>query len=94
MQTNKNAGEVRRSRDLSSCRVNMAACGAWEDNEGTNTKRLSHPLHANSLLSALNENRKLPNFCDGVVCVSGEEIPVQKNILAATSPYFRLVPSR
>jgi hypothetical protein len=50
---------------------------------------LSHPLHAKTLLDALNENRKNSSLCDGIVAINDIDIPVQRNVLAAASPYFR-----
>ena len=54
-----------------------------------NTVKFSHPLHAKSVLIALSESRKNPNLCDGIVIIEDKEIPVQRNVLAAASPYFR-----
>ena len=70
--------------------LNMASCSWDVTDQGNNVKKLSHPRHANTLLNALNESRKVPVLCDGVVVIRNTEIPVQKNILAAASPYFRL----
>ena len=53
-------------------------------------KEFSHPLHAKCMLTQLNESRKNPRLCDGIVIIEGREIPVQRNILAAASPFFRL----
>lgn len=53
--------------------------------------KFSHPLHANSLLQSLNDTRKNAQLCDGLVVIGADEIPVQKNVLAAASPYFRQV---
>ena len=67
------------------------AAPSWSDTgTSSNNRKYSHPLHANSLLNNLNEGRKNPQLCDGVLVISGEEIPVQKNILSAACPYFRL----
>ena len=52
-------------------------------------KEFSHPLHAKCMLAHLNESRKNPRLCDGIVVIEGCEIPVQRNILAAASPFFR-----
>ena len=62
--------------------------------EGSNSKKFSHPLHATSLLNQLNEGRKNAALCDGILLIGGEEIPVQKNILSAASPYFRFISVR
>ncbi|XP_023932776.1 gigaxonin-like [Lingula anatina] len=51
----------------------------------------SHPLHASNLLKALNDGRWNPHLCDGTVVIKGRKIAVQKNVLAAASPYFRAV---
>ncbi|ELU05864.1 hypothetical protein CAPTEDRAFT_177887 [Capitella teleta] len=67
-----------------------AAKSRWQErSRRENTLRFCHPLHANSLLQSLNETRNNPQLCDGVVVIGKEEIPVQKNVLAAASPYFR-----
>ncbi|XP_007887458.1 gigaxonin [Callorhinchus milii] len=47
------------------------------------------PQHANKLLLSLRSFRLDPLYCDAVLVVGGEEIPVQKNLLAAVSPYVR-----
>uniref|UniRef100_UPI00398E409E gigaxonin isoform X1 n=1 Tax=Pristiophorus japonicus TaxID=55135 RepID=UPI00398E409E len=47
------------------------------------------PQHANKLLKSLSSFREEPLFCDAVLVVEGEQIPVQKNLLAAASPYVR-----
>lgn len=59
---------------------------------GPSTKTLqsySTDRHAKKILTALNENRKLSRFCDGTVILNEFTIPVQKNVLAAASHYFR-----
>ncbi|XP_074646021.1 gigaxonin-like [Tubulanus polymorphus] len=58
---------------------------------GTNTCKLFHALHSVNVLKSLNETRKNRSLCDGIVLVSGEEVAVQKGMLAACSPYFRAV---
>ena len=69
-----------------------AAKSKWMERPNRdNVLRFGHPLHANSLLQSLNETRKNPHLCDGVVVIGQTEIPVQKNVLAAASPYFRFV---
>ncbi len=67
----------------------MASCCHFDSPEATNEKRLSHPLHANTLINALNESRKNPTLCDGVVVLDNTEVSVQRNVLSAASPYFR-----
>ncbi|GCC44067.1 hypothetical protein chiPu_0028143, partial [Chiloscyllium punctatum] len=47
------------------------------------------PQHSNKLLKSLSSFRNEPLFCDAVLVVEGHEIPVQKNLLAAVSPYVR-----
>ena len=54
-----------------------------------NLSKFTQPLHAKSILAALNEGRKNPSLCDGIVIVGEKEIPVQRSMLAASSPYFR-----
>ncbi|XP_006008116.1 gigaxonin [Latimeria chalumnae] len=51
---------------------------------------LSDPRHADKLLRALGSfGRETQLFCDAMLQVEGKEIPVQKNVLAAASPYVR-----
>lgn len=50
---------------------------------------VSDPQHAARLLRALSSFREEARFCDAHLVLDGEEIPVQKNILAAASPYIR-----
>uniref|UniRef100_A0A7N4PAI8 Gigaxonin n=1 Tax=Sarcophilus harrisii TaxID=9305 RepID=A0A7N4PAI8_SARHA len=50
---------------------------------------VSDPQHATRLLRALSSFREEARFCDAHLVLEGEEIPVQKNILAAASPYIR-----
>ncbi|KAL7641772.1 UNVERIFIED_CONTAM: hypothetical protein RMT77_007646 [Armadillidium vulgare] len=45
--------------------------------------------HPESLLQGLNELRKHGHFCDVTLCVSGQNFPVHKSVLASFSPYFR-----
>ena len=72
-------------------RVKMAASKSkWQERRENSLLKFCHPLHSNSLLQSLNETRKNRQLCDGVVVIGDEEIPVQKNVLAAASPYFRL----
>ena len=69
--------------------LKMAAPAQGWGEKADNNRKYSHPLHANSLLSQLNEGRKNPKLCDGILVIGGEEVPVQKNILSAACPYFR-----
>ncbi|MBN3315159.1 GAN protein, partial [Atractosteus spatula] len=50
---------------------------------------VSDPQHSTKLLRALRSFRQEKCFQDAVLVLDGEEIPVQKNILAAASPYIR-----
>lgn len=50
---------------------------------------VSDPQHAAKLLRALSGFREESNFCDALLIVEEQEIPVHKNILAAASPYIR-----
>ncbi|NWS86617.1 GAN protein, partial [Toxostoma redivivum] len=50
---------------------------------------VSDPQHPARLLRALSSFREETRFCDAHLVLEGEEIPVQKNILAAASPYIR-----
>lgn len=50
---------------------------------------VSDPQHSQKLLRALQSFRQEGSFQDAVLVLEGEEIPVQKNILAAASPYVR-----
>ncbi|XP_066279322.1 kelch-like protein 24 [Branchiostoma lanceolatum] len=48
-----------------------------------------HSPHAGSLLQGLQELRSDNLLTDVVLCVSGQEIPCHRNIMAACSEYFR-----
>ncbi|MBN3298232.1 GAN protein, partial [Amia calva] len=50
---------------------------------------VSDPQHSRKLLRALRSFRGEECFRDAVLVLDGEEIPIQKNILAAASPYIR-----
>lgn len=52
-------------------------------------RAVSDPQHAARLLRALRSFRAESRFCDAHLVLEGAEIPVQKNILAAASPYIR-----
>ncbi|XP_032891654.1 gigaxonin [Amblyraja radiata] len=56
---------------------------------GGSVSVVGDPQHANKLLKSLSSFREDPLFCDAVLVVEGERIPVQKNLLAAASPYVR-----
>ncbi|XP_077983448.1 gigaxonin-like [Glandiceps talaboti] len=47
------------------------------------------PQHAKKLLQNLQELRHNKALCDFTLVIDGVEIPVQRNMLAAGSPYFR-----
>uniref|UniRef100_A0A8V5GVE1 Uncharacterized protein n=1 Tax=Melopsittacus undulatus TaxID=13146 RepID=A0A8V5GVE1_MELUD len=51
---------------------------------------VSDPQHPARLLRALSSFREESRFCDAHLVLEGEEIPVQKNILAAASPYISI----
>ncbi|XP_016312927.1 gigaxonin-like [Sinocyclocheilus anshuiensis] len=50
---------------------------------------VSDPQHSQKLLRVLQSFRQDDCFQDAVLVLDGEQIPVQKNILAAASPYIR-----
>lgn len=50
---------------------------------------VSDPQHSQKLLRVLQALRQDDCFQDAVLVLEGEQIPVQKNILAAASPYIR-----
>lgn len=52
---------------------------------------VADPQHSRKLLRALRSFWQEQCFQDAVLVIDGEEIPVQKNILAAASPYIRYV---
>ncbi|XP_067905285.1 gigaxonin isoform X2 [Heterodontus francisci] len=56
---------------------------------GSSVSVVWDPQHANKLLKSLSSFREELLFCDAVLVVEGQEIPVQKNLLAAASPYVR-----
>lgn len=49
------------------------------------------PQHSQKLLRVLRTFWQEQSFHDALLVVDGEELPVQKNILAAASPYVRSV---
>uniref|UniRef100_A0A8C6PSH4 Gigaxonin n=1 Tax=Nothobranchius furzeri TaxID=105023 RepID=A0A8C6PSH4_NOTFU len=51
--------------------------------------RVSDPQHSQKLLRVLRTFWQEQSFHDALLVVDGEELPVQKNILAAASPYVR-----
>lgn len=55
---------------------------------------VSDPQHSQKLLRALQSFRQDQAFQDAVLVLEGEEIPVQKNIIAAASPYIRYASKR
>uniref|UniRef100_A0A673FXU8 BTB domain-containing protein n=1 Tax=Sinocyclocheilus rhinocerous TaxID=307959 RepID=A0A673FXU8_9TELE len=52
------------------------------------TEMVSDPQHSQKLLRVLQSFRQDDCFQDAVLVLDGEQIPVQKNILAAASPYI------
>uniref|UniRef100_A0A8C5N4I7 Gigaxonin n=1 Tax=Leptobrachium leishanense TaxID=445787 RepID=A0A8C5N4I7_9ANUR len=57
--------------------------------EPTNLTVVCDPQHAAKLLRALGSFREESDFCDALLVLEEQEIPVQRNILAAASPYIR-----
>uniref|UniRef100_A0A668A7X2 Gigaxonin n=1 Tax=Myripristis murdjan TaxID=586833 RepID=A0A668A7X2_9TELE len=55
----------------------------------TNRCTVSDPQHSQKLLRVLRSFWQEQCFHDALLVVDGEELPVQKNILAAASPYIR-----
>ncbi|XP_041652477.1 gigaxonin [Cheilinus undulatus] len=53
------------------------------------SSKVSDPQHSQKLLRVLRSFWQEQSFHDAVLVVDGEELPVQKNILAAASPYVR-----
>ncbi|GLD71521.1 gigaxonin isoform X1, partial [Lates japonicus] len=51
--------------------------------------KVSDPQHSQKLLMVLRTFWQEQSFHDALLVVDGEELPVQKNILAAASPYIR-----
>ena len=51
--------------------------------------KVSDPQHSQKLLRVLRTFWQEHSFHDALLVVDGEEMPVQKNILAAASPYVR-----
>ncbi|CAF92569.1 unnamed protein product [Tetraodon nigroviridis] len=56
--------------------------------------RVSDPQHSQKLLRVLRSFWLEQSFHDALLVVGEEELPVQKNILAAASPYIRSAPLR
>ncbi|KAG7333394.1 hypothetical protein KOW79_003529 [Hemibagrus wyckioides] len=65
--------------------MSKAGAGAEADPRSV----VSDPQHSQKLLRSLRSFREDGSFQDAVLVLEGEEIPVQKNILAAASPYIR-----
>lgn len=59
--------------------------------EGEVVTKVSDPQHSQKLLRVLRTFWQEQSFHDALVVVGEEELPVQKNILAAASPYIRSV---
>lgn len=53
--------------------------------------KVSDPQHSQKLLRVLRTFWQEQSFHDALLVVGDEELPVQKNILAAASPYVRSV---
>lgn len=51
--------------------------------------KVSDPQHSQKLLRVLRVFWQEKSFHDALLVVDGEELPIQKNILAAASPYIR-----
>lgn len=51
--------------------------------------KVSDPQHSQKLLRVLRIFWQEQSFHDALLVVDGDELPVQKNILAAASPYIR-----
>lgn len=59
--------------------------------EGESITKVSDPQHSQKLLRVLRTFWQEQSFHDALLVVGEEELPVQKNILAAASPYIRSV---
>lgn len=57
--------------------------------EGETSCKVSDPQHSQKLLRVLRTFWLERSFHDALLVVGDEELPVQKNILAAASPYIR-----
>ncbi|KAM4722131.1 gigaxonin [Rhinophrynus dorsalis] len=57
--------------------------------ESSRVSVVSDPQHAAKILRALGSFREESGFCDALLVLEEQEIPVQRNILAAASPYIR-----
>lgn len=60
--------------------------------EGEPSCKVSDPQHSQKLLRVLRTFWLEQSFHDALLVVGEEELPVQKNILAAASPYVRWEP--
>ncbi|XP_017321055.1 gigaxonin isoform X2 [Ictalurus punctatus] len=67
----------------------MSKAGALAGAQADPGSVVSDPQHSQKLLRSLRSFREDGSFQDAVLVLEGEEIPVQKNILAAASPYIR-----
>uniref|UniRef100_A0A8C0ISU4 BTB domain-containing protein n=1 Tax=Chelonoidis abingdonii TaxID=106734 RepID=A0A8C0ISU4_CHEAB len=52
---------------------------------------LSDAAHSRCLLVELNEQRLRGQFCDVTIIAEDTKFPAHKNVLAASSPYFKEV---
>lgn len=66
-------------------------CAVMSDSAVSCGSVVSDPKHSCKVLRALRSFREENCFQDAVLVLDGEEIPVQKNILAAASPYIRYI---
>lgn len=62
---------------------------AMPHSDGEPGSKVSDPQHSQKLLRVLRVFWHEQSFHDALLVVDGEELPVQKNILAAASPYIR-----
>lgn len=53
------------------------------------SSKVSDPQHSQKLLQVLHTFWREQSFHDALLVVGEEELPIQKNILAAASPFIR-----
>lgn len=79
---------------LKSCAALVGAVTSLDmPNSGSSQpgSKVSDPQHSQKLLRVLRTFWQEHSFHDALLVVDGDELPVQKNILAAASPYIRSV---
>lgn len=73
------------------CRTILQRRSKMPLSDGEGVTKVLDPQHSQKLLRVLRTFWQEQSFHDALLVVGEEELPVQKNILAAASPYIRSV---